>query len=430
MKSVREIAKRVLPERAVSLIREIRRSTVRPASGPSAAPIGFGRSEPTRDIMIALESRLWSTRNPHYADRLARLVRSASNGSEAHVRGVLALARWYLYLDKSDAAWRYVETVHTSDPILEVELDLMRADCLCHQREGQRALSILSKLARRNKTDPNLILRIGYAVSLLNTPDGPGSSGMSDALNTVYGNDGFGLIRRTLTSFPIGMANISCDVADAEPKESLPRVSVITRVREPFSDSHVGISSLVNQSWRQLELLILANADGRDYLVAAAPALFEDKRVVLLDESRENEDWLTLALRRATGELATTHCARSWAHPQRVEAQASAMLADPTLQGTISSHVCVDSNLALHLTGHTSRRGLVSPDPHSTMLRVGPGSPDELAVRFRSVHSHNSSTSGRFRPPDGFAPVNRVVPLTLSRAEPAAHSTADETATR
>lgn len=412
MTSVRKLAKRVLPARVVQWLRELRAAAAGKEGSSRGSGAAFRKSEPTVDHVIGLEVMLFSTGDQLYAEKLANSVRSATRGSDAQIRGSLALARWNHYRARPRDALRHLDEVVSSEA-LQTSVELLRIDCLCELGDGQAALSLLSKMIGRQTDDQNLALRVGHARSVLNGPGDHGSGPVIEALNTIYRHSGFGMLRRTSLVARIGLDNISCEVPDTEPRESLPRVTVITWLRDPFADM-MGISSLLGQSWRNLEVLVVADVGGDDRVSTFDPNLFDDDRVVFVEGSPARDLPLRSGLDRATGELITTHPPGSWAHPQRVEAQASALLVDSGLRGTISSHMHVAEGLIPRPLGLIPKEDMVGPNPRSAMLRISGSSRDRLLAEFDQVTAGYSPIAGELRLPGGIELVSPRVPMTLS----------------
>lgn len=414
MTSVRKIAKRVLPEPVVRWLRKRRAGTIQKARLLREGTVAVLKSEPSADHVIGLEAMMFSTGDRSYANKLETSVRSATKGSDAHIRGTLALARWSFHDGRPDDSLRYLDDVQPSDHALRMAVDICRVDCLCELRDGQAALSLLSKVIGRQTDEQNLVLRVGHARSLLDGPAHHGSGPMVEALNTIYHDAGFGMLRRTLVIAPIGLDNISCEVPDAEPKGALTKVTVVVRLPDGSSDA-VGISSLMRQSWRNLELVVVAGGDGRDRLSALDPTLLDDERVIFVDEASDGDAPLLSGLRHGTGELIMTHPSDAWAHPQRVEAQASALMVNPELRGTVSSHMYVADHLLPRPLGHAPREDLVGPNPNSVMLRASGAPADELLAEFDRMRANHSPVAGDLDMSEGIDLVNDGVPLTLSK---------------
>jgi hypothetical protein len=416
MISMRKVAKRVLPNRVVMWIRR-RRAAKKETEGVvtvSHRP-RLGRREPSVEHIIGREVMLFSTGSQSHARELASSLRSVTAGSEAHIRGTLALARWSLHQGRPDDAVRHLDQVAPpSNHALRMAVDLCRVDCQCAMGDGKTALSLLSKILGRQTGEHNLALRVGHARSLFDVATDHGSGPMVEALNTIYHGAGLGLLRRTLVIAPIGLGNISSEVPDAEPKDHLPRVTVVVRLPDGLTDI-VGISSVLGQSWRNLEVLVVAGADARDRLTALDPTLSDDNRVVFVDDTLDNDHPLMPGLTHGTGDLMTTHPSDSWAHPQRIEAQASVLIVDPGVRGTVSSHVYVGDHLVPRPLGIVPKEDLVGPNPHSVMLRVAGREADEVLAEYDRIQANHSPVTGEFRMLEGIDLVNDDVPLTLSR---------------
>lgn len=417
MTSVRQVAKRVLPPKVVDWIRRRKGLALAKARGKEPREAPPREPGPTVDHVVGLEVRLWSTGKAMYAERLARATRLMPPGTQARVRGSIALARWDFSHGRSDLALERIEDVRTSDPGVQAELDLLRIDCLCELGRGQTALTVLSRMAGRSTTDQNVLLRVGHARSLLEESRDHGSGPLVEALNVVYNGAGFGMIRRASVDQAISLDNIACVVPPSEPREGLPLVTVITWLPGSFPVSRGGLASLVNQSWEALEILVLVETDSRDRLLRELGSLIDDQRIAFVSRGIDNDRPWVPGVDRATGAFITTHPPGSWAHPQRVEAQARALMADPSMHSTVSSHMNVGHDLAPRPIGLAPRPRLVGPNPHSTMVRSSGLGPEGVIAALERAAVGHSPVSGELDPAEDVAFVSSDVPLTLSLSD-------------
>ena len=407
--SMRQVVKRVLPPRIVDWLRRRLRPT--PTSTLKAVERDPG---PAEGYIIGLETRLWSTGRDTEVEKLARVVDLTPRGSRARARGSMALARWFFSQGRADTALRRLEDAHPPNPSIQNELDLLRVDCHCELGHGQEALSYLSRMTGRGTREQSLILRVGHTRSLLEPPRRHGSGPMIEALNTVFADGGYRMIRRRSVNDAVGLGNIACDVPLAEPRETLPLVTVVVSLEYADPDPYGGISSLLNQSWGNLEILLVGGAEDQERFAVADESILDDARVVFASDGAPNL-WRA-GLDHASGDMVTGHLYGSWAHPQRIEAQARAMMADPMLQATVTSHLRVAPNLTPRPLGLAPRPRLVGPNPNSTMVRRAGGSSDEAIAAVSHVLSRFSPVSGELRPPENVVLVNEDVPLTLTVA--------------
>lgn len=145
--------------------------------------------------------------------------------------------------------------------------------------------------------------------------------------------------------------------APAAPPSSVsgPRVTVIMSAYRPDEDTLHAVRSIIDQTWRDWELLVMDDASGAEYddIFARIDALDERVTVVRATENagtyvRRNE-----AIQRATGEFVTMQDSDDWSHPRRLELQVQHLLAHPDAPANLSSALRVTSDLLF-----TQGRGL------------------------------------------------------------------------
>lgn len=119
--------------------------------------------------------------------------------------------------------------------------------------------------------------------------------------------------------------------------EKLPTVTVVVPAFRPDEGLLSAVASLVAQTWPVAEIIVVDDASGSGYDPVFTAALALDPRVSVLRREHNGGSYVgrNAALERASGELVTFHDADDWAHPERVERQALALLADPA---AVASH--------------------------------------------------------------------------------------------
>lgn len=414
MTSLRQMVKRVLPQSVLDWLRQFKANRTA-GDGPRLPERG-----PKVEEMIGLESALWSTNDPTDVERLDRAISRTGANSRSRAYGSLAVARWEYHEGRPDTALQRLEGAHTADQELQAELDLFRADCLFALGDPQSALILLSRMTGRFTTDHNLLLRVGQARALMGQATDHGSGPASEALNRIYHGAGLGMIRRTSVGDPVAIDNLSCEVRVAEPVSSLPLVSVVVLMPDSLPEKHCGLDCLLDQSWKNLEIVVVGGTGAGRRLTAA-------DRTLLGDRVRVVEDGSTTApsvFKHVTGELVTAHRYGSWAHPQRIELQASAMMFDPSLRGVVGHHLNVSSELNPIPLAFAPRTDLVGPDPVSMMVRIAAGEVEAAGATYHEVVSAHSPVTGRLGTVPGVAEVKEGVPLTLTLADTSSRSAA------
>ncbi|WP_444938429.1 glycosyltransferase [Microbulbifer sp. JMSA002] len=134
--------------------------------------------------------------------------------------------------------------------------------------------------------------------------------------------------------------------------ESDPKVSVIVPTYNSEDTLITALTSLCNQTWRNLEVIIVddASTDGtwrilNSYLRCShfRPGL--ELHLIRHQKNQGSYGARNTALESATGDLITTHDSDDWSHPQKIEIQAKALLQSENAQGSISHWVRANNNL-------------------------------------------------------------------------------------
>ena len=136
-----------------------------------------------------------------------------------------------------------------------------------------------------------------------------------------------------------------CEVADAV--EDGPLVSVLMPVFEANDATDLAIASILGQSWRNLELIIVDDGSGEEFRDRLRAWEGRDPRLkIIFNEANRGAYWArNTAYAEAAGEFVTVADKDDWHHPRKIEIQARDMLEDPAKVGNMTSWARVDPNL-------------------------------------------------------------------------------------
>ncbi|MGV2854618.1 glycosyltransferase family 2 protein [Glutamicibacter sp. AGC13] len=138
-----------------------------------------------------------------------------------------------------------------------------------------------------------------------------------------------------------------------------PLVSVIMTSYDPEPEAFIAAArSILNQTWRNLELIIIDDASPSRKSELLEKLAGEDARVklVLLTENGGTYRARNVGLEVATGEFVTGQDSDDWSHPERIESQVKYMLEDPKAAGVMTSAVRTDENLSRIMPGLSPTR--------------------------------------------------------------------------
>lgn len=175
-----------------------------------------------------------------------------------------------------------------------------------------------------------------------------------------------------------------------------PLVSVIMTAYNPDPVViETSIRSVLQQTWQNLELLIVDDASAAKYTpeIAKLAELDPRIRVIHLPENGGTYNARNAGWAEAKGEFITGQDADDWTHPLRVQKQVEAMIADPGLTASVSMSVRVYDDLRFL----TNRGNVVVPNESSLMVRraqvaqygaylpIRKGADSELRMRIQTI---------------------------------------------
>lgn len=134
-------------------------------------------------------------------------------------------------------------------------------------------------------------------------------------------------------------------------------VTVIMSAYQPGPEMLVAARSVLEQSWDNLELLIVHDASGEEYRPILDRAAALDPRVRVIHKAVNGGTYRArnTALRQATGEFTLVLDSDDWMHPQMVEWSVRTLLARPQLVAVRSQCVRTTEELVLTRPGYVHR---------------------------------------------------------------------------
>jgi len=108
-----------------------------------------------------------------------------------------------------------------------------------------------------------------------------------------------------------------------------PMISVLMTTFEPDEGIELAVRSVLEQTWRNLELLIVDDCSSDESFAKVERWRDRDPRIRILRQARNGGTYVAKnhALELARGELVTCHDSDDWSHPRKLEIQARALLA-------------------------------------------------------------------------------------------------------
>lgn len=130
---------------------------------------------------------------------------------------------------------------------------------------------------------------------------------------------------------PLGLGNLAPTVPPPTPRAMPARVSVLMAVHNRRDQLAYAIGSVLAQTWRHLELVVVDDASTDDSWSVLQELAAQDPRIVPIRLDTNGGAYVArnAALQQASGDYVTVHDADDWSHPQKIEMQVTDLLRHP-----------------------------------------------------------------------------------------------------
>lgn len=117
-----------------------------------------------------------------------------------------------------------------------------------------------------------------------------------------------------------------------------PLITVVMTTYRRHNEILTSVRSILNQSWRNIELLIVDDCSGPEFRPVLEEIARVDPRIRVITQEENSGAYMgrNRALAEARGTYITFQDDDDWSHPQRLERQVKVMLADPAVHSTLS----------------------------------------------------------------------------------------------
>lgn len=322
--------------------------------------IKFGAAEgrlTQPDVILNLFSSLWGGQSSAALSALASIQQDSSQPGNVRARAAWEQARWYSHVGNHERAFQLASQVLEYDPAWRLHKGrlLLIANCAV-QGVGCKAsaLDLLNEYLSQSADDYDVML---FAANLCEQP--------LEAVNRIFAKEQLSAVYLRDERAPLSLLNI-----DAKPRdyESGPKVSVIVPMFNAERTVVAALASLVCQSWRNLEILVVddKSQDNSFDLVTAFAADHPQVRVLQMDQNSGSYACRNFALRFVTGDFVTTHDADDWSHPDKIRCQMQALTHSSSAMGVMTDWVRCSANFTFTQNWRPSET--VIHESHSSFL--------------------------------------------------------------
>lgn len=285
--------------------------------------------------------------------------------NDKYLRRLVAweLALWHAnHYTKADAekAIPYLDaaTIDEKDTQQLQRIAIVKAESLQHLNKVTEAQAVLQERLQVLE-HPDLYLGLAN----LETDIGDRFKMMNKAFQ-MYDLEEIKLTNETIVDYDLLAMTIYPDKIKAEEK-----VSVILPAYNAETGLHVAIESILNQSWENLELIIVDDCSPDKTYDVAKHYEALDQRVKVLQTPVNSGPYIArnIGLKAATGSFITINDADDWSHVRKLEKQATHLRSHPHVIANTSEHARLTEDLMLYRRGTPGR--YIFPNMSSIMFR-------------------------------------------------------------
>lgn len=151
-----------------------------------------------------------------------------------------------------------------------------------------------------------------------------------------------------------------------------PKVTVIIPAYNAGSGIRVAIESLLEQTWKNMEILVVDDCSTDDTVETIRGYARIDSRVKLLSTETNSGPYVArnIGLQAATGEFITINDADDWSHPEKIAKQVEHLLAHPEVVANTSAHARLTETLKPYRRGMPGK--YIFSNMSSLMFRKNP----------------------------------------------------------
>lgn len=317
---------------------------------------------------LALEKKLWGGYSTHALQDLQSIVTSRSMLTGVRADAAWVLARWHSARSEYELALQYALLMRALDKKRGWEKGqiLLEVDCLNRLGRAEEARRCLEHAMRKHEIAPS-----DYCLAYSNVLH---AAGASDAerlawINRMFARYGFAELALLDDSAPLAIHNLRA--RDGVSPYDGPKVSVLMPAYNSAATIEKAIRGLLAQSWRNIEIIPVDDCSPDDTWSVLQAYAEQDPRIVPIRHEVNTGAYgarLT-ALEKATGEFITVHDADDWSHPQKIEVQVKALLADESLVACMSSWCRASRDLYINRVGVIPGPNLQRQNESSLMFR-------------------------------------------------------------
>lgn len=294
----------------------------RPKPTKSSVKRESGNLAPVRD----LDGKLWSGFSRSAIREFEAIKGDASKPFKDRSEAAYSLARWHAFQRGDlERALADIQAMRILNPhaIADPRQFLAESLFLCRLGRAEEARSLLSNVDSEFNPSVQLMFANTWNPVVTGRRSAEAEAKVLEYLNTIYERFGLSFIEKRDPDRPLSIDNIKAATSGQQHSGSDAKVTVIMPVFNAEDTLITALTSVAEQTWHDLEVLVVDDASTDDTAEIVAAFSAQDSRFQLI-RSKENLGTYVnrnRALEFATGAFVTVHDSDDWSHPDKITCQ-------------------------------------------------------------------------------------------------------------
>jgi hypothetical protein len=264
---------------------------------------------------------------------LRALKSDPSQPPRERAEAAYSLARSHAAQGQFEVALREIQDMRTlrPDSARHRRQFMLEALFLCRLGRAQEARTLLQE--RLSGFDPSAQLMLANTwnptVTGERTPEA--EARVLEHINAVYRHFGLSTIEKRNAAAPLSLDNLRGAPSGSHHFDPDGKVTVIVPIYNAAGTITTALTSLAEQTWENLEVLVVDDASTDDTAEVVSKFCRLDQRFRLICQEQNGGSYLARnrALAEATGVFVTIHDADDWSHPERISRHVDHLRNDP-----------------------------------------------------------------------------------------------------
>lgn len=284
------------------------------------------KSKPINRVRYQIINHLWGGYSVPALAALAEIYKDETKSNELRYFAAWQAARWHYFVDEFEKALEIASVIDSLGEEYRLGKVAIMNKAYCHMHSGNidDAAAIMAEFLEKKPDDADMLLSISNIQS--------SEKDRLDKINKAFISHGYQPIERIDNTMPLGFSNIQ---ARAPAIHSDKKVSVIIPTFMSEDRLGIAIQSLLNQSWQNLEIIVVDDCSPDGTYEVAQRFAEQDPRVFPVRQEKNGGAYRARnsGLKVATGDFITTHDGDDWSHPQKIESQMRFLERNPNVKG-------------------------------------------------------------------------------------------------